>query len=106
MEEAKRTREMEDRENKTKERGMREEIDRLKRTLRDFERKKENEIEVVERRCVDAVNRAKEKELKIEEACKEKMRRMSEEKIRDLETMQMKHDMEMEHVRSKLGEKS
>jgi len=106
MEEAKRTREMEDRENKTKERGMREEIDRLKRTLRDFERKKENEIEVVERRCVDAVNRAKEKELKIEEACKEKMRRMSEEKIRDLETMQMKHNMEMEHVRSKLGEKS
>ena len=106
MEEAKRTREMEDRENKTKERGMREEIDRLKRTVRDFERKKENEIEVVERRCVDAVNRAKEKELKIEEACKEKMRRMSEEKIRDLETMQMKHDMEMEHVRSKLGEKS
>ena len=106
MEEAKRTREMEDRENKTKERGMREEIDRLKRTVRDFERKKENEIEVVERRCVDAVNRAKEKELKIEEACKEKMRRMSEEKIRDLETMQMKHNMEMEHVRSKLGEKS
>ena len=106
MEEAKRTREMEDRENKTKERGMREEIDRLKRTLRDFERKKENEIDVVERRCVDAVNRAKEKELKIEEACKEKMRRMSEEKIRDLETMQMKHNMEMEHVRSKLGEKS
>ena len=106
MEEAKRTREMEDRENKTKERGMREEIDRLKRTLRDFERKKENEIEVVERRCVDAVNRAKEKELKIEEACKEKMRRMSEEKLRDLETMQMKHNMEMEHVRSKLGEKS
>ncbi|CAL6405850.1 unnamed protein product [Bathycoccus prasinos] len=106
MEEAKRTREMEDRENKTKERGMREEIDRLKRTLRDFERKKENEIEVVERRCVDAVNRAKEKELKIEEACKEKIRRMSEEKIRDLETMQMKHNMEMEHVRSKLGEKS
>ena len=106
MEEAKRTREMEDRENKTKERGMREEIHRLKRTVRDFERKKENEIEVVERRCVDAVNRAKEKELKIEEACKEKMRRMSEEKIRDLETMQMKHNMEMEHVRSKLGEKS
>lgn len=106
MEEAKRTREMEDRENKTKERGMREEIDRLKRTVRDFERKKENEIEVVERRCVDAVNRVKEKELKIEEACKEKMRRMSEEKIRDLETMQMKHNMEMEHVRSKLGEKS
>ena len=106
MEEAKRTREMEDRENKTKERGMREEIDRLKRTVRDFERKKENEIEVVERRCVDAVNRVKEKELKIEEACKEKMRRMSEEKIRDLETMQMKHNMEVEHVRSKLGEKS
>jgi len=106
IEEAKRTREMEERENKTKERGMREEIDRLKRTVRDFERKKENEIEVVERRCVDAVNRAKEKELKIEEACKEKMRRMSEEKIRDLETMQMKHNMEMEHVRSKLGEKS
>ena len=47
-----------------------------------------------------------EEELKIEEACKEKMRRMSEEKLRDLETMQMKHNMEMEHVRSKLGEKS
>ena len=97
---------MEERANETKEKEMQTEMDRLKRTLRDFERKKVNEIDVIERRCVNALREAKERELKIQEACEEKMRRMNEEKNRDIETMQMKHNLEMEHVRSKLGEKN
>ena len=106
MEEAKKARETEERANEAKEKEMQTEMDRLKRSLRDFERTKENEMDAVERRCVDAVNRAKERELKIEEACEEKLKRMKEEKRRDLEAIAMKHDLEMEHVRSKLGEKS
>ena len=31
---------------------------------------------------------------------------MNEEKNRDIETMQMKHNLEMEHVRSKLGKRT